>query len=81
MLKLGYRVSNSTIRLLLRRNRVGPAPRRCGLSWSQFLRAQSQAVLACDFFTVDSVLLDVIYVLIFVELETRRLIFSATTRL
>ena len=60
MLKLGYRVSNSTIRLLLRRHRVGPAPRRGGLSWSQFLRAQANAVLACDFFTVHSVLLDVI---------------------
>lgn len=79
MLKLGYRVSNSTIRLLLRQHRVGPAPRRGSLSWSQFLRAQANAVLACDFFTVDSVLLDVIYVLIFVELRSRRLIFSACT--
>lgn len=79
MLKLGYRVSNSTIRLLLRRHRVGPAPRRGGLSWGQFLRSQTHAVLACDFFTVNSVLLDVIYVLIFVELKSRRLIFSACT--
>ncbi|HKW69761.1 MAG TPA: integrase core domain-containing protein [Candidatus Dormibacteraeota bacterium] len=79
MLKLAYRVSNSTIRLLLRQHGVGPAPRRGGLSWSQFLRAQADAVLACDFFPVDSVLLDVIYVLVFVELRSRRLIFSCCT--
>ncbi len=36
LLKLGHRVSNSTIRVLLRRHRLGPAPRRSGLSWSQF---------------------------------------------
>ena len=79
MLKLGYRVSNSTIRLLLRRHRLGPAPRRGGLSWGQFLRAQTHAVLACDFLTVDTVMLGVIYVLIFVELKSRRVIFSACT--
>jgi transposase InsO family protein len=32
---------------------IGPAPRRTGPAWSQFLRSQAEAILACDFFTVD----------------------------
>ncbi len=30
---------------------VDLAPRRTGLAWSQFLRSQAEAILACDFFT------------------------------
>jgi hypothetical protein len=30
-----------------------PAPRRTGPTWSQFLRSQAEAILACDFFSVD----------------------------
>jgi putative transposase len=36
--KLGIRVGATTIRMLLRRRGLGPAPRRCGPSWAQFLR-------------------------------------------
>ena len=50
--KLGYQVSATSIRGVLRRHRVPPAPRRAGLSWQRFLRAQAGAVLACDFFSV-----------------------------
>jgi hypothetical protein len=52
LLKLGYRVSATTIRGVLRRHRVPPAPRRHGPTWAQFLSAHAGAVLACDFFTV-----------------------------
>src|ERR687891_190188 len=51
LLKLGIRVSATTIRSVLRRNGLGPAPRRDGPSWSQFLRSQAHAILALDFFT------------------------------
>lgn len=53
--KLGIRLSASTIRSLLRSAGMGPAPRRSGPSWSEFLRVQAQAIMACDFFTVDTV--------------------------
>ncbi len=54
LLKLGHRVSATTIRSLLRRHRLPPAPRRAGLSWRAFLRAHASGVLACDFFTVET---------------------------
>ena len=79
LLKLGCRVSNSTIRGLLRRHQLGPAPRRTGPTWGQFLRAQAGAVLACDFFTVDTALLGTLHVLVFLELRSRRLVFANCT--
>src|SRR5438132_14342497 len=70
--KLGIRVGATTIRTLLRRNGLGPAPRRNGPSWSEFLRAQARGILACDFFTVETLFLKTLYVLFFIELGTRR---------
>jgi hypothetical protein len=70
--KLGLRVGATTIRSLLRRSGLGPAPRRGGPSWSEFLRAQAQGMLACDFFTVETAWVRTLYVLFFVELGSRR---------
>ncbi len=50
--KLGLTVSATTVRKVLRRHRLGPAPRTTGPSWSEFLRAQAAGTLACDFFHV-----------------------------
>src|SRR6266508_6037544 len=49
--KLGIRVSASAIRALLRRHWLGPAPRRGGPTWAEFLRTQARGILATDFFT------------------------------
>jgi putative transposase len=73
LLKLGHRVSATTIRSLLRRHGIPPAPRRAGLSWRAFLRAHAAGVLACDFFTVETIRLRTVFVLFFIELHTRRL--------
>jgi putative transposase len=70
--KLGLRVSPTTVRRLLARGGLGPAPRRSGASWREFLRAQAASIVACDFFTVDSVLLRRYYVLFFIAHATRR---------
>ena len=69
---LGIRVGATTIRSLLRRSGLGPAPRRSGPSWSEFLRAQATGILACDFFTVETIFLKTLHVLFFIEVGTRR---------
>src|SRR3989475_2465054 len=69
--KLGIKVSGTSVRNILRRNALGPAPRRGGPSWAEFLRSQAAGVLACDFFTVETVALTRMYVLFFIELERR----------
>ena len=64
LLKLGHRVSATAIRKLLRRNRIGPAPLRSRQSWKAFLRAQASAIVLTDFFSVDTVFLKRLYVLL-----------------
>src|SRR5213082_1942486 len=77
--KLGLRVSPSTIRRILLANRLGPAPRRSGPSWRDFLRQQAASMLACDFFTVETISLRRFYVLFFIELKTRRVPLAGCT--
>jgi transposase InsO family protein len=67
----GYQVAASTVWNILHRAGVDPAPRRSGPTWKQFLTAQARTMLACDFFTVDTVLFKRIYVLFFVQIATR----------
>jgi putative transposase len=57
---------------MLHRAGVDPAPHRSSVTWRQFLQAQADGVLAVDFFTVDTVLLRRLYVLVATELATRR---------
>ena len=76
---LGVRVSATTIRTVLYQRRLGPAPRRDGPSWREFLRTQAGAVLATDFFTVDTLCLGRFYVLFFMELESRRVHLAGCT--
>jgi putative transposase len=54
LLKLGDRVSPSSVRRILLAAGLEPAPRRIGPSWSQFIRQQAASILACDFFTVET---------------------------
>jgi putative transposase len=77
--KLGLSVSETSVRNLLRRRRVLPAPRRSRLSWRAFLRRQAASLVACDFFTVETVSLRRIYVLFFIELQSRRVHLAGLT--
>jgi transposase len=73
LIKLGIRIAASTIARVMKDHGLGPAPRRRGPTWRQFLRAQASGVVATDFFHVDTLALKRLYVLFFIELGRRRI--------
>ncbi len=77
--KLGVMVAPSTVWEILRAAGIGPAPRRAGPTWRQFLHAQAVGILAVDFLHVDTVLLKRLYVLVFIEHGTRRMHLGGVT--
>jgi putative transposase len=76
---LGVQVSATAIRSTLRRHGLNPAARRADGTWRAFLRQQAAGILACDCFTVETVWLRRLYVLVFLELATRRVHLAGVT--
>jgi transposase InsO family protein len=77
--KLGVGVSATSVRNILASANVPPAPRRDLQSWRSFLRAHGASILACDFFTVDTVWLRRLHVLVFLSIGSRRVEYFACT--
>jgi transposase InsO family protein len=76
---LGFAVSATTVRKLIRAAGLGPAGERSPLTWRRFILAQAASMLACDFFTVDTVRATRLYVLFFIELGSRRVHLAGVT--
>jgi transposase InsO family protein len=76
---LGITVSATTVRKILLQAGLGPSGERSGLSWRAFLRAQAKSMLAVDFFTVETISLQRLYVLFFIELGSRRVHLAGCT--
>jgi putative transposase len=78
--KLYFRVSETSIRNILNRHGILPAPARHGsLGWRYLMNHYKEQILACDFFTVETILLQTIYVFFFIELGSRRVHFAGIT--
>jgi putative transposase len=69
---LGRKVAPSTVWAILKKAGIDPAPRRSGLSWGDFLKAQAVGILACDFFCAETITLTRLYCFAVVEHATRR---------
>jgi putative transposase len=69
---LGYQIGASTIWTILHTAGIDPSPRRSGPSWTEFLQAQTHAILACDLFHLDTLTLHRLYAFFVIEHATRR---------
>ncbi|MGW0633726.1 integrase core domain-containing protein [Streptomyces sp. NPDC002758] len=77
--RLGHQVGASTVWEILTAAGAGPAPRRGGPTWREFLTAQADGIIACDFLHIDLVDLRRVYALVFLEHGTRRLHIAGVT--
>jgi len=77
--QLAIAISPTTVRKIPREAGLGPSGTRGGLRWREFLRAQRRTMIAVDFFTVDTVWLQRLYVLFFIELGSRRVHLAGCT--
>ena len=77
LLGLGHTIAASTIWQILNNAGIEPAPTRSKVTWSEFLRPQ--AAVACDFATVDTVLLRRFHLLFFIQIGSRSVYFDGIT--
>ena len=80
LLKLGFKISRTTIQNILRKHDILPASVRGGsIGWRHLMTHYKDQILATDFFTVETIALQTLYVLFFIELGSRRVHISGAT--
>src|ERR1022692_3709307 len=79
LVRLGHPIAASRVWQIMHDAGIGPAPRRAGPTWKQFLTAQARGIIAVDFVYVDTVLLHRLYALIVIEHGTRRVHLAGIT--
>src|ERR1022692_994294 len=79
LVRLGHPIAASRVWQIMHDAGIGPAPRRRGPSWKQFLTAQARGIIAVDFVYVDTVLLHRLYALIVIEHGARRVHLAGIT--
>ena len=80
LLKLGYSISHESVGNILERHAVPPAPERSpSPSWRQLMTHYRDQLLACDFFTVETLFLQTVYVVVFIEIGSRKVHFAGCT--
>ena len=75
--RLGHHVGASTVWRILKQNGIDPSPTRSEVTWTQFLR--SQTAVACDFATIDTALLRRSYLLFYINVNTREVLYAGIT--
>jgi putative transposase len=80
LIKLDFKVSQTTIRNVLDRHNIQPAAvRNSSIGWHNLMAHYKEQILACDFFTIETIRLQTLYVLFFIELGTRRVHLAGVT--
>ena len=75
---MGIPIAASSVWAILKRHDIEPSPPRSGPTWAEFLAAQAKGLIACDFLSVDTVVLRRLYVL-FIHHDTRTVRIAGVT--
>lgn len=77
------RICRQTVRSIVKEEGIGPSPKRSGRTWDEFLSSHAETLWACDFFRVKTItrkgIID-LYVLVFLHVDSRRMIVSPATQ-
>lgn len=77
------RICRQTVRAIVKEEGIGPSPKRSGRTWDEFLSSHAETLWSCDFFRVKTItrkgIID-LYVLVFLHVDSRRLIVSPATQ-
>ena len=76
---IGFTASTTTVRTWLRQAGLGPVGSRRGTTWREFIRTHRHSMCAVDFFSVETIWLQRLYVLFFIELGSRRVHLAGCT--
>jgi hypothetical protein len=68
----GITLAPCTVREILKRHGIEPAPDRDHTTWSGFWRGQAQAIIACDFFTATTLTGVTYYIFAVIDHATHR---------
>jgi transposase InsO family protein len=79
LVTMGISIAASSVWAILKRHDIEPSPRRSGPTWAEFLAAQAKGLIACDFFSVDTLLLRRLYVLFFIHHDSRTVRIAGVT--
>ena len=80
LMKQGVKISQTTIRYVLNRNGIVPAPARFGsIGWRLLMKHYKEQIIACDFFTIETFWLKTLYVFFFIELVSLRVHLAGIT--
>jgi len=80
LIKLGFDVCDTTVSNVLKANGILPAPVRAGsIGWRTLMSHYKDQLLACDFFTIETIWLKTVYCFFFIELGTRRVYLAGIT--
>jgi putative transposase len=78
--KLGIKLSLTNISNILRDKGIVPAPVRAGaIGWKTLMSHYREQLLACDFFTIETIWLKTLTIFFFIDIGTRQVYFAGIT--
>jgi putative transposase len=78
--KEGIKICKASVQKILRENGFDPKnSKKIGLSWKGFMQSHGRRMLACDYFTVQTLWLKTLYVFFIIDVQSKEIIHAGVT--